>query len=48
MSGIELRRQLAESGSAMPVIFMTALADESTHKKAVEAGCVADHWHSNG
>ena len=41
MSGIELRRRLADSGSAVPVIFMTAFADESTHEKAVEAGCVA-------
>jgi FixJ family two-component response regulator len=41
MSGIELRRRLAASGSTLPVIFMTAFDDESTHKAAVEAGCVA-------
>ena len=40
MSGIELRRRLAESGSAVPVIFMTAFDDESTHEKATEAGCI--------
>jgi len=40
MSGIELRRQLVESGSTVPVIFMTAFDDERTHEKAVEAGCV--------
>ena len=41
MSGIELRRRLAASGSAVPVVFMTAFDDESTHDKAMEAGCVA-------
>ena len=41
MSGIELRRRLAESGSAVPVIFMTAFDDERTHDEAAEAGCVA-------
>jgi FixJ family two-component response regulator len=41
MSGIELRRRLSASGCAVPVIFMTAFDDESTHEKAVEAGCVA-------
>jgi FixJ family two-component response regulator len=41
MSGIELRRRLADSGCAVPVIFMTAFDDEGTHEKAVEAGCIA-------
>ena len=41
MSGIELRRRLAASGSAVPVIFMTAFDDDSTHEQAVAAGCVA-------
>jgi FixJ family two-component response regulator len=41
MSGIELRRRLAASGSAVPVIFMTAFDDEGTHDEAAEAGCVA-------
>ena len=41
MSGIELRRRLAESGSRLPVIFITALDDEATRKEAMEAGCVA-------
>src|SRR4051812_38360646 len=40
MSGIELRRRLAASGSAVPVVFMTAFDDEKTHHAAVEAGCV--------
>jgi FixJ family two-component response regulator len=41
MSGIELRRRLAESGSRLPVVFITALDDEATRKEAMEAGCVA-------
>ena len=41
MSGIELRRRLAASGSLLPVIFITALDDETTRKEAMEAGCVA-------
>jgi len=41
MSGIELRRRLAASGSRVPVIFMTAFDDEMTHKGATDAGCIA-------
>jgi FixJ family two-component response regulator len=41
MSGIELRRRLVAAGSQLPVIFITALDDEATRKKATEAGCVA-------
>jgi len=41
MSGIELRRRLAATGSVVPVIFMTAFDDESTHQAAIDAGCVA-------
>ena len=41
MSGIELRRQLAASGSKLPVIFMTALDDEAILREALMAGCVA-------
>jgi FixJ family two-component response regulator len=41
ISGIELRRRLTTSGSRLPVIFITALDDEATHKEAMEAGCVA-------
>jgi FixJ family two-component response regulator len=40
MSGIELRRRLAASGSAVPVIFMTAFDDEVVQKEATEAGCI--------
>jgi FixJ family two-component response regulator len=41
MSGIELRRRLADSGCMVPVIFMTAFDDESTRREALAAGCVA-------
>ena len=41
MSGIELRRRLIASGSELPIIFITALDDETTRKEAMEAGCVA-------
>jgi len=41
MSGIELRRQLKASGSALPIIFMTALEDDVIEQQARKAGCAA-------
>jgi FixJ family two-component response regulator len=41
MSGIELQRQLAASGCAVPVVFMTAFDDETTHREALAVGCIA-------
>jgi FixJ family two-component response regulator len=41
ISGIELQRRLAASGSACPVIFMTAIDDDATRKEALDAGCIA-------
>ena len=41
ISGIELQRRLAASGSKCPVIFMTAHDDEATRNDAVDAGCMA-------
>ena len=41
VSGIELRRRLKNSGSTLPVIFMTALDDEAMREQALKAGCVA-------
>jgi FixJ family two-component response regulator len=41
ISGIELQRRLAASGSKCPVIFMTANGDETTHNEAMDAGCIA-------
>jgi FixJ family two-component response regulator len=40
MSGLDLRIQLARSGSATPVIFMTALEGEGIRRQALEAGCI--------
>jgi CheY-like chemotaxis protein len=58
ISGIELQRRLAASGSKCPVIFMTANDDEATRNEAVDAGCIAYlrkpfasagcHWESCG
>ena len=41
MSGIQLRRWLRDSGSSLPVIFITAVDDEALEAEAREAGCVA-------
>jgi FixJ family two-component response regulator len=41
ISGIELQRRLAASGSKRPVIFMTASDDEATRNEAMDAGCIA-------
>jgi FixJ family two-component response regulator len=41
VSGIELRQRLKDSGSILPVIFMTALDDEAMRGQALKAGCVA-------
>jgi FixJ family two-component response regulator len=39
MSGIELQKQLAESGSAIPVVFITAHDDPKVREQAVATGC---------
>ena len=41
ISGIELQRRLAATGSKRPVIFMTASDDEATRNEAMDAGCIA-------
>ena len=41
ISGLELRRRLAASGSKCPVIFMTGTDDEDTRNEAMDAGCIA-------
>ena len=41
ISGIDLQRRLAASGSKCPVIFMTANDDSATRKAAADAGCIA-------
>ena len=41
LSGIDLRCQLKNSGSTVPVIFMTALDHETIRWQALKAGCAA-------
>ena len=41
ISGIELQRRLAASGSKWPVIFMTANDNEATRHEAMDTGCIA-------
>ncbi|WP_341487394.1 response regulator [Pararhizobium sp. A13] len=41
MSGTELQQVLTESGSTIPVIFITALEDDSIEEEAVRGGCIA-------
>ena len=41
VSGLDLQRRLTVSGSHIPVIFMTAVNDDSIKKAAIEAGCIA-------
>ena len=41
ISGIDLRRQLAASGSKLSVIFMTGIDDEAIQQEAIKAGCIA-------
>ena len=41
ISGIELRRQLAASGCAVPIVFITANDNEPTRREALSSGCLA-------
>ena len=41
MSGVELGRQLSARGVALPIIFMSGVADHATEEAAIEVGCVA-------
>ena len=40
-SGIELRRQLADKGVRLPVIFITGNDSDANRSAAIEAGCIA-------
>jgi len=40
ISGIELQRRLRESGSTLPIIFMTARDDEGVRARAQQLGCI--------
>lgn len=41
MSGIKLRHRLSDSGSSLPVIFITAVDDDALEAQALAAGCLA-------
>ncbi|WP_455274572.1 response regulator [Rhizobium herbae] len=41
ISGVELWQHLKQSGVDLPVIFITALEDETLEQAAIDAGCVA-------
>ena len=41
MTGIELRQRLANSGSQLSVVFMSAVADAAVESSALAAGCLA-------
>ena len=41
ISGLDLQRRLKESGSQLPIIFVTAIDNEAVHQQAMDAGCVA-------
>jgi len=38
---LELQRRLTESGSRIPIIFITARANEEEERRAIEAGAVS-------
>jgi len=41
MSGLELQRQMAFANSHIPIIFITAYAEDNRRTQALEAGAVA-------
>lgn len=41
MSGFELRRHLAAAHCTIPIVFITAFADDATRAEALALGCVA-------
>jgi FixJ family two-component response regulator len=41
MNGLELQKRLVASGSAIPIIFITAFADDGARAQAMKAGAVA-------
>jgi FixJ family two-component response regulator len=41
ISGVELGRRLLESGFRIPIIFMTAVDDDTIRDQAMQLGCVA-------
>ena len=41
MDGLELQHRLSEIGKRIPIVFITAHADEEQERRAIEAGAVA-------
>jgi FixJ family two-component response regulator len=41
LSGLELQRQLADDGRVLPIIFITAYANELIRTQALQAGAIA-------
>jgi FixJ family two-component response regulator len=41
MDGLELQYRLTETGNRIPIVFITAHADEEQERRAMEAGAVA-------
>jgi len=41
MDGLELQKRLIDSGSKMPIIFMSAHEDISTREQGLNAGAIA-------
>jgi len=40
MDGLELQHRLSETGKRIPIVFITAHADEEQERRAIEAGAV--------
>ena len=40
MDGLELQHRLSEAGERIPIIFITAHADEEQERRAIEAGAI--------
>ena len=41
MSGLELRRRLTAANARLPIVFITAIGDETLEAAAMQLGCVA-------
>ena len=40
MNGLELQRRLSEAGQRIPIVFVTAHADDEQERRAMEAGAI--------
>jgi FixJ family two-component response regulator len=41
MNGVDLQKALADSGSTLPIVFMTAYADEGVRQEVIDRNAVA-------